>query len=100
MSWTLTIAPEEIRAACSIIQAAGYNFFEDMTAVDWFPASPRFQLRAITFCRMVSKSAYVCACCLKIPIPRSTPSFPSGQGPISLSAKSSTCLELNSRVNS
>ena len=26
------------------MQAAGYNFFEDMTAVDWFPASPRFQL--------------------------------------------------------
>ena len=26
------------------VQAAGYNFFEDMTAVDWFPASPRFQL--------------------------------------------------------
>ena len=28
----------------SRVQAAGYNFFEDMTAVDWFPASPRFQL--------------------------------------------------------
>jgi NADH-quinone oxidoreductase subunit C len=41
---TLTIAPEEIRAACFTLQAAGYNFFEDMTAVDWFPASPRFQL--------------------------------------------------------
>src|SRR6202453_5041001 len=41
---TLTIAPEEIRAACSAVQAAGFNFFEDMTAVDWFPASPRFQL--------------------------------------------------------
>ena len=41
---TLTIAPEEIRAACRAMQAAGYNFFEDMTAVDWFPASPRFQL--------------------------------------------------------
>jgi NADH-quinone oxidoreductase subunit C len=26
------------------MQAAGYNFFEDMTAVDWFPSSPRFQL--------------------------------------------------------
>jgi len=26
------------------VQAAGYNFFEDMTAVDWFPSSPRFQL--------------------------------------------------------
>jgi len=41
---TLTIAPEQIRAACSTVQAAGYNFFEDMTAVDWFPSSPRFQL--------------------------------------------------------
>ncbi len=41
---TLTIAPGEIRAACSAVRAAGYNFFEDMTAVDWFPSSPRFQL--------------------------------------------------------
>jgi NADH-quinone oxidoreductase subunit C len=41
---TLTIAPEEIRAAAAAVQAAGYNFFEDMTAVDWFPSSPRFQL--------------------------------------------------------
>ena len=41
---TLTIAPAEIRAACSTVQAASYNFFEDMTAVDWFPSSPRFQL--------------------------------------------------------
>jgi NADH-quinone oxidoreductase subunit C len=41
---TLTIAPEEIRATAATVQAAGYNFFEDMTAVDWFPSSPRFQL--------------------------------------------------------
>src|SRR5271163_3367420 len=41
---TLTIAPEQIRAACIAVRTAGYNFFEDMTAVDWFPASPRFQL--------------------------------------------------------
>ena len=41
---TLTIAPTEIRAACSTVQAAGYDFFEDMTAVDWFPLAPRFQL--------------------------------------------------------
>ena len=41
---TLTIVAEEIRAAAAVLQAAGYNFFEDMTAVDWFPASPRFQL--------------------------------------------------------
>jgi NADH-quinone oxidoreductase subunit C len=41
---TLTIAADQIRAACSTVQAAGYNFFEDLTAVDWYPASPRFQL--------------------------------------------------------
>ena len=41
---TLTIAAGEIRAAAATVQAAGYNFFEDVTAVDWFPSSPRFQL--------------------------------------------------------
>jgi NADH-quinone oxidoreductase subunit C len=41
---TLTIATSEIRAAARTVQAAGYNFFEDMTAVDWHPSSPRFQL--------------------------------------------------------
>jgi NADH-quinone oxidoreductase subunit C len=41
---TLTVAGEQIRPALAALQAAGYNFFEDMTAVDWFPGSPRFQL--------------------------------------------------------
>ena len=41
---TLTVAAEEIREAAATVQAAGYNFFEDVTAVDWFPSSPRFQL--------------------------------------------------------
>jgi NADH-quinone oxidoreductase subunit C len=41
---TLTIAAEKIRDACATVQNAGYNFFEDLTAVDWYPASPRFQL--------------------------------------------------------
>jgi len=41
---TLTVAPEDIVKACSALKNAGYNFFEDMTAVDWFPSSPRFQL--------------------------------------------------------
>ena len=26
------------------MQRAGYNFLEDVTAVDWLPASPRFQV--------------------------------------------------------
>ncbi len=41
---TMTIAREQIRAACEAVKKAGYNFFEDLTAVDWFPSSPRFQL--------------------------------------------------------
>jgi len=41
---TLTVASSEICGACAAVQKASYNFFEDMTAVDWFPASPRFQL--------------------------------------------------------
>ncbi len=41
---TLTVPPEQIREVCSQLQAAGYNFFDDMTAVDWQPATPRFQL--------------------------------------------------------
>jgi NADH-quinone oxidoreductase subunit C len=41
---TLTIAAESICGAAASVQAAGYNFFEDMTAVDWFPSTPRFQL--------------------------------------------------------
>jgi NADH-quinone oxidoreductase subunit C len=41
---TLTIAAGQIRGAAATVQAAGYNFFEDVTAVDWFPSMPRFQL--------------------------------------------------------
>ena len=41
---TLTVAPEAIVAAGLAVQKAGYNFLEDVTAVDWFPASPRFQV--------------------------------------------------------
>ena len=41
---TLTVPAEKIRQACEIVRAAGYNFFCDLTAVDWYPAEPRFQL--------------------------------------------------------
>jgi NADH-quinone oxidoreductase subunit C len=41
---TLTVAPESIGGAAQAAQAAGYNFFEDLTAVDWYPSEPRFQL--------------------------------------------------------
>ncbi len=26
------------------MQGAGYNFLEDVTAVDWYPSEPRFQI--------------------------------------------------------
>jgi NADH-quinone oxidoreductase subunit C len=41
---TLTVDAKSIREAAATVQAAGYNFFEDVTAVDWFPSEPRFQL--------------------------------------------------------
>ena len=41
---SLTVAPETICEAAATILAAGYNAFEDMTAVDWLPSEPRFQL--------------------------------------------------------
>ena len=41
---TITVVSENIVAACQAGKAAGYNFFEDLTAVDWYPQEPRFQL--------------------------------------------------------
>jgi NADH-quinone oxidoreductase subunit C len=41
---TITVARESIIAACEEVKTAGYNFFEDVTAVDWYPQEPRFQL--------------------------------------------------------
>ena len=40
---TVTIARENIVAACQAVQPV-YNFFEDVTAVDWYPSEPRFQI--------------------------------------------------------
>ena len=41
---TVTVARENIIAACDAVKAAGYNFLEDVTAVDWYPSEPRFQI--------------------------------------------------------
>lgn len=41
---SLTIAGDDIREACKTVQAAGYNFLEDVTCVDWYPSEPRFQV--------------------------------------------------------
>src|SRR3981189_2620234 len=41
---TITVARENIIAACEAMKQAGYNFLEDVTAVDWYPSEPRFQI--------------------------------------------------------
>ena len=41
---TINVPRESIIAACRAVQSAGYNFFEDVTAVDWYPQEPRFQV--------------------------------------------------------
>jgi NADH-quinone oxidoreductase subunit C len=41
---TLSVDAEFLREALKTLQSAGYDFFEDMTAVDWYPSVPRFQL--------------------------------------------------------
>lgn len=41
---TLTVEPHRLVAAMQAAKGAGYNFFEDATAVDWYPSEPRFQV--------------------------------------------------------
>ena len=41
---TLTVAGTSIIAAAQAAKQAGYNFLEDVTAVDWYPSEPRFQI--------------------------------------------------------
>jgi len=41
---TITVARENLIAACKAVQNAGYNFLEDVTAVDWYPSEPRFHV--------------------------------------------------------
>jgi NADH-quinone oxidoreductase subunit C len=41
---TITVARENIVVAGRAVQQAGYNFLEDVTAVDWYPSEPRFQI--------------------------------------------------------
>jgi NADH-quinone oxidoreductase subunit C len=41
---TIEVKPDAIIPMCEAVKADGYNFFEDVTAVDWYPQEPRFQL--------------------------------------------------------
>ena len=41
---TVTVPRETLVTAGEAVKAAGYNFLEDVTAVDWYPSEPRFQV--------------------------------------------------------
>jgi len=41
---TIEVTPDAIVAMCEAVKEDGYNFFEDVTAVDWYPQEPRMQL--------------------------------------------------------
>lgn len=41
---SLSVAPARIIEAAEAVKQAGYNFLEDVTCVDWYPAEPRFQV--------------------------------------------------------
>jgi NADH-quinone oxidoreductase subunit C len=41
---TITVARESIVAATLALRQAGYNYLENVTAVDWYPSEPRFQI--------------------------------------------------------
>jgi NADH-quinone oxidoreductase subunit C len=41
---TVEVAREFIISICEGVKEDGYNFLEDVTAVDWYPSEPRFQI--------------------------------------------------------
>ena len=41
---TITVARESVIPAGEALKAAAFNFLEDVTAVDWYPSEPRFQI--------------------------------------------------------
>lgn len=41
---TITVPAGRILEAAQAAKDAGYNFLEDVTAVDWYPTEPRFQV--------------------------------------------------------
>src|SRR5215813_3521673 len=40
----ITVARASIIAACEALRQASFTFLEDVTAVDWYPSEPRFQI--------------------------------------------------------
>jgi NADH-quinone oxidoreductase subunit C len=76
---TLTIAAGQIRDAAATVQEAGYNFFEDMTAVDWYPSTPRFQVSYHILSHSLKERIRLCAFLDEpnLSLPSITPVWPS-----------------------
>ena len=48
---TLVIWPEPIRPVCEFLRAyRGYRYLSDLTAVDWYPSEPRFEVVYHLYC--------------------------------------------------
>jgi NADH-quinone oxidoreductase subunit C len=58
---TLTVPRDQIREVCRTVQAAGYNFLETVTCVDWFPAEPRFQVTYHILSHSLKERVRLCA---------------------------------------
>ena len=41
---TIAVPRDFIVAMCEAVKEDGYTFLEDVTAVDWYPSEPRFQI--------------------------------------------------------
>jgi NADH-quinone oxidoreductase subunit C len=86
---TITSPARSILAACEAVKAAGYTFFEDLTAVDWYPQEPRFQLSYHILSMGLKQRIRLVVQLDSAPRP-STPSPRRGPPPTSTSARSST----------
>jgi len=48
---TLVIRPDRIVAVCEFLKAErGYRYLSDVTAVDWYPSEPRFEVVYHLYC--------------------------------------------------
>ena len=58
---TLTVPRDRIRDVCRTLQAAGYNFLETVTCVDWYPSEPRFQVTYHILSHSLKERVRLCA---------------------------------------
>ena len=58
---TITVPRDPIREVCRTVQAAGYNFLETVTCVDWYPTEPRFQVTYHILSHSLKERVRLCA---------------------------------------